>query len=238
MDVVGYRRVSTDEQSKEGVSLEAQAWKIQSYCELYGLNLVTSFEDAGVSAKTLEREGLQAALKALRDRQAMGLVVSKIDRLTRSVSDLSTLLTDYFNARTEMQLFSVADQIDTRSASGRLVLNVLTTVSQWERETIVERTQDALDHKRSKGERIGTIPYGFELDPLSPRNEKGKLCKLQESPKEQRLIELMRDLRGASPPASFRMIAFLFNESGFPTRSGRPWCHTTIAAILKRAEAS
>ena len=234
MDVVGYRRVSTDEQKTEGVSLEAQQWKIQSYCDLYGLTLVGDFVDAGVSAKTLKREGLQAALLALKSGRAEGLVVPKLDRLTRSVSDLAYLLTNYFDEKVGKQLFSVSDQIDTRSASGRLVLNVLTSVAQWERETTVERTQAALDHKRSKGERIGTIPYGYKLDIDGPRNEKGKLVRLIPAENEQYVIKVLSDLKFRSS-ASYRALAKLLNENQVSTRTGKPWSHTTVAAILKRS---
>jgi hypothetical protein len=65
-----------------------------------------------------------------------------------------TLITEYFNT---YALLSVCEQIDTRSASGRLVLNVLTSVAQWEREAIGERTSQALQYKKGQGERVGTI---------------------------------------------------------------------------------
>lgn len=77
------------------------------------------------------------------------MVVVKLDRLTRSVADWQLLIDDYFGERSGKQLFSVADSIDTRTAAGRLVLNVLLSVAQWERETTGERTREALRHKDS-----------------------------------------------------------------------------------------
>ncbi|WP_437786905.1 recombinase family protein [Sorangium sp. So ce1097] len=93
------------------------------------LDLVDIIEDPGVSAKTLDRPGLQRALGMLDAGQAYALLVVKLDRLTRSVRDFDTSIARYFADR--FSLLSVADSIDTRSAAGRLVLNVLASVSQW-----------------------------------------------------------------------------------------------------------
>src|SRR5215470_13634809 len=160
---VGYIRVSTDKQADSGVSLDAQQGKITQYAALYDVALVAVVVDAGVSAKTLERPGLQRALAMLRKGQAHALVVAKLDRLTRSVKDLGTLVEAYFSSDA-LTLLSVADAIDTRTAAGRLVLNVLGSVAQWERETIGERTRDAMAHKREQGQRTSLYaPYGFRI---------------------------------------------------------------------------
>ena len=82
-------------------------------------------------------------------------------RPTRSVKDLCTLLERF--ERRSVALISVAESLDTGSAAGRLVLNILTAVSQWEPEAIGERTWDALWHKRNQGERVGNIPFGSRL---------------------------------------------------------------------------
>src|SRR5262245_9845331 len=96
MRVIGYIRVSTEEQATAGVSLSAQAEKVRAYCALYDLTLLEVVEDAGASAKTLERPGLQRALSALRRGEADGVVVAKLDRLTRSVADMATLIDAHF----------------------------------------------------------------------------------------------------------------------------------------------
>jgi hypothetical protein len=138
---IGYVRVSTDEQAADGVSLAAQEHKIRMYAELYGIELVEVVVDAGQSAKTLDRPGLRRVLDLLRQRKVEGVIVAKLDRLTRSVADLNTLIDTFFCERAGRQLWSVADSIDTRTAAGRLVLNILGSVGQWERETIAERTR-------------------------------------------------------------------------------------------------
>ena len=87
--VVAYLPVSTDGQADAGVSLEAQRAKVNAYAQLYDLDLVEIVVDGGISAKTLDRPGLQRALDLLEAGKASGLLVAKLDRLTRSVRDCS-----------------------------------------------------------------------------------------------------------------------------------------------------
>jgi site-specific DNA recombinase len=165
LKVVGYIRCSTEEQASGGVTLDAQRSKLEQYARLHDLELVEVVADAGVSAKSLDRPGLARALGLLEAGTAGGLVVAKLDRLSRSVRDWNALIDDYFGDRAGKTLMSVSDSIDTRTAAGRLVLNVLMSVAQWERETIVERTADALGHKKRRGERVGKVPFGQSLGP-------------------------------------------------------------------------
>lgn len=160
---LAYLRVSTGKQADQGLSLEVQQDKATAYARLYDLDLIEVIVDAGESAKTLQRPGLQRALTLLQSGQAAALLIIKLDRLTRSVADLGRLIDEYF-APGKAELLSVSEQIDTRSASGRLVLNILASVSQWEREIIAERTRDVMRHKQKQGEYIGGhIPYGFDV---------------------------------------------------------------------------
>ena len=157
MAAVGYVRVSTEKQADVGISLEAQTEKIQAMAVVQGLELDEVIIDAGESAKSLSRPGMERLLQLVDSGAAETVIVAKLDRLTRSVKDLAELL-EHFNRR-GASLVSVAESLDTGSASGRLVLNIMTAVSQWEREAIGERTRDALSHKKAKGERVGTIPW-------------------------------------------------------------------------------
>jgi len=157
--VVGYVRVSTEQQASEGVSLDAQRTKLSAYATALDLELVAVFEDAGLSAKSLQRPGLAAALALLDAGGADGIVVTKLDRLTRSVRDLGDLVDRYFSDR--FSLLSVNDAIDTRTAAGRLVLHVLAAVSQWEREATAERTRDALGQLRWSGVTLGGEGLGW-----------------------------------------------------------------------------
>ncbi|HET9959637.1 MAG TPA: recombinase family protein, partial [Polyangiaceae bacterium] len=108
--VIGYVRVSTEQQADGGVSLQAQRDKLHAYAVAMDLDLVGVLEDAGASAKTLARPALQEALRRLETGEVDGLLVCKLDRLTRSVRDLGHLLERYFAAR--FSLLSVSDSID------------------------------------------------------------------------------------------------------------------------------
>ncbi len=99
MKIIIYTRVSTSEQVSSGVSLDAQRAKLTAYAAAFDLEVVEVVEDAGESAKSLQRPGLQRSLQMLKSGQADGLLVSKLDRLSRSVADWQTLVTSYFSER-------------------------------------------------------------------------------------------------------------------------------------------
>jgi site-specific DNA recombinase len=223
MKVVAYARVSTETQAERGVSLAAQLSKLNAYAELYELEIVEVIEDGGASAKSLDRPGLQRALALLDAGKAQGLLVAKLDRLTRSVRDLDTLISTWFGKQGGPALLSVAEQIDTRSAAGRLVLNILASVSQWEREAIGERTATALAHKAERGERVGEIPLGYAVA------EDG--VRLEEHEGEQAAIALVQQLR--TQALSIRSIATELTQRGVPGRGSR-WHPTTVARLLRR----
>lgn len=221
MKVVGYIRVSTEDQAEGGFSLAAQKAKLEQYASLYELDLVEIVVDAGASAKSLNRDGLSRALAALDSGEAEGLLVAKLDRLTRSVKDLGTLLDGYFASK--FALLSVADQIDTSTAAGRLVLNVLTSVAQWEREAIGERTSVALKQKQAQGEHVGSPALGYEV-------VEGKLKAVRS---EIEVVERILELRRAGE--TLTAIADTLNFEGVATKRGGKWYAKTVSNVIRRA---
>ena len=228
---IAYIRVSTAQQADEGVSLDAQRAKLEAYCVALDLDLVAVYVDAGVSAKSLKRPGLQAAFEQLEAGDADALLVAKLDRLTRSVMDLGWLL-DAKRFGGHWELLSVGDSIDTRSAGGRLVLRILATVSEWEREAISERTREALDHLKAQGVELGRAPLGTrrtdELDDAGRRV-------LEADPEEQRAVEAILELRRAG--LSLRAIAGELTSIGIRTKRGGSWHASTVRGVLGRAAA-
>jgi DNA invertase Pin-like site-specific DNA recombinase len=218
---IGYVRVSTDKQADKGCSLDAQRAKLAAYASLYDVELVDVIVDAGASAKSLERPGLARALDVLRRGGADALIVVKLDRLTRSVRDLGELIAGPF-AQGRAALLSVSEQIDTRSAAGRLVLNVLASVSQWEREAIGERTSAAMQHMRASGEYTGgRAPYGFRVV------EDGRVEAVES---EQATIARARELAGGG--LSLRDVAAMLADEGRTSRTGRPFAPSAVARML------
>lgn len=216
---VGYVRVSTEKQADFGVSLEAQTEKIRAMAVVQGVELVDVLVDAGESAKSLNRPAMTRLLAMVESGEVATVIIAKLDRLTRSVADLAELLKRF--ERRNVALVAVADSLDTHTAAGRLVLNIMVSVSQWEREAIGERTRDAMRHKRANGHRVGTTPFGYRAE------SDGKLVP---ETAEQLTLQRMRDLRATG--LSTRAIAAHLNEEGARTRRGTPWRFQYVAAAL------
>ena len=226
MKTIGYARVSTDKQADRGVSLEAQAEKIRAMAVVQDAALIDIIVDGGESAKSLNRPGMARLLALVDSGDVQVVIVAKLDRLTRSVKDLCTLLERF--ERRGVALVSVAESLDTGSAAGRLVLNIMTAVSQWEREAIGERTRDALRFKRRNGERVGNMAYGYRLADDGQH--------LEPDPGEQEALAAIRRLRGDGLP--LRGIAEGLNQRQMRTRRGTDWRLESVARVLKQDHAA
>jgi DNA invertase Pin-like site-specific DNA recombinase len=223
MKAIGYVRVSTERQAEQGVSLEAQEAKIRAMATVQGAELFQVIVDGGESAKNLNRPGLQRLIALVDSAKVGTVIVAKLDRLTRSVKDLCNLL-ELFEKR-GVALVSVAESLDTASAAGRLVITIMAAVSQWEREAIGERTRDALRHKRTSGERVGNIRFGFRLSPDGKH--------VEPDPGEQGVLTEIRHLSQSGH--TMRGIAAALNRQSLRTRRGSAWRLEHVARIIKQA---
>ena len=151
--VIGYARVSTNEQANSGLGLDAQRAAIQAEIDRRGWTLVEMVEDAGVSAKTLLRPGIAHALQLLQDGAAGTLLVAKLDRATRSTIDAAKLLER--SQREGWALVALDLGLDPTTPTGELVATIMAAVAQWERRAIGTRTKDALAAKKAQGVRLG-----------------------------------------------------------------------------------
>lgn len=151
--VFGYVRVSTEEQSANGAGLDAQRAAILAECERRGWELVELVEDAGYSAKDLRRPGIQSALDRLKEGEADGLVVAKLDRLSRSLLDFTGLMARA--QREDWAMVALDLNVDTSTPSGELLANVLATFAQFERRLIGQRTKEGMAEKRAQGRHMG-----------------------------------------------------------------------------------
>lgn len=222
MKAIGYVRVSTDKQAEHGVSLEAQEAKVRAMAVVHGAELLEMIVDGGESAKSLQRPGMQRLLALVDAKKIDAVIVAKLDRLTRSVKDLCSLL-ELFEKK-NVALISVAESLDTGSAAGRLVITIMAAVSQWEREAIGERTRDAMSHKRRNGERVGNISYGYRLA--------GDGEHVEPDDAEQAAIAEIRSLRSAG--TTLRGIAAALNHRAFRTRRGTAWRLESVARVVKQ----
>ena len=222
---VGYVRVSTGRQAREGVSLEAQTARIEAWCAAHGATLLGMHEDAGISGgKTRNRPGLDAALK-MATRHKAALVVYSLSRLARSTRDAITLSDTLSKAGAD--LVSLTERIDTTSAAGKMVFRLLAVLAEFERDLVSERTSAALAHLKAQGRKLGgPVPYGYALSPCGKR--------LAPCPHEQAALALMRDLRQRGH--SLRQIAQALPAAGFLPRTANRWHVQTLASLLRRGE--
>lgn len=207
MRVLAYVRVSSEEQADSGAGLEAQRAAIQRECERRGWQIIEVIEDAGFSAKDLKRPGVRAALDQLARKQADGLVVAKLDRLSRSMLDFTAVMA---KAQKEgWALVALDCAVDTTTPAGEAMAHVLATFAQFERRLIGQRTREALAVKKQQGVRLGR-PQSIQ-------------------PRLARRIRTMRS-RGLTLQA----ICDKLNAGEIPTpHGGSEWRPTSLRAVLR-----
>ncbi len=225
---IGYVRVSTEEQATEGVSLDAQEARIRAYCQMRGLELVDIVVDAAVSAgKPLSaRDGGKRVLESVRSRKARAVVALKLDRLFRNCADCLTVVESWDKAAVALHLVDLGGQaVDTSSAMGRFFLTVMAGAAELERNQVRERTALAMAHKKARGERAGTVPFGFRV------GEDGRLLVRDEG--EQAIIARVRQARQQG--RSYRGIQAELKQAGVVGRKGKPLVLPAIVNIVRAA---
>lgn len=224
-----YCRVSTSGQAEEGVSIDGQEDRLLGFARVMDIEVVEVIKDAGVSARSLERPGLQRALAMVEEGVANAVLISKLDRLTRSVKDLAHLIEKYFMGD-EVALISLGESVDTRTAGGRLVLHVLGSVAEWERSVVAERTREALAHLRRRGVAMGGAPLGKKYGDVVDEHGHRVVERVEE---ELRVVQRIHELRAAG--RSLRAIATTLTTEGVKTKLGGRWHPQSVARVLRRA---
>jgi DNA invertase Pin-like site-specific DNA recombinase len=153
MRVITYIRVSTDGQVTSGAGLDAQIEAVTREIEHRGWTLTAAHRDEGLSGATMRRPGLMAALDALDRGEADVLMVSKLDRLSRSIIDGAQIMERA--RRGGWAVVALDLGVDTTTPSGEMVASVILSMSQYERRLISDRTRVALAAKKAAGVKIG-----------------------------------------------------------------------------------
>lgn len=207
--MVGYLRVSTEEQASSGLGLGAQRDTVRRYADAQGWSIIW-YVDEGLSAKSLARPQLQAALARLdvipKRRDVDGIVVAKLDRLSRSVHDFSGILK--LAAARKWAVVAIDLGVDTSTPTGKLVANVMMSVAEWEREVIGERTSAAMQAAKRQGRHMGRISR------LPPRTG-------------DRLLELRATHTIAGTASQL-------NAEGLSTATGALWTQNAVAKVQNR----
>jgi len=229
MKAIGYTRCSTNEQADSGLGLDAQAQRIRAYATMRGLELVDLATDAGVSGgKPLAtRDGGQRLLTMLKDHRADAVVMLKLDRMFRNAGDCLTTVERWEKTGVALHVVDLGgNAIDTTSAAGRFMLVVLAGAAEMERNLTRERTRSAMAVKRANGQRVGTVPYGYDLGTDA--------ATLIPNEAEQAIIAEIRTQRAAG--RTLEQIAADLTRRGVPTKTGKSgsWTHQTVTRILGR----
>jgi site-specific DNA recombinase len=214
--VYAYARLSQD--TERSVSIQDQLNKITAMAAITDRTINATYSDV-YSGKSLLRPEMTKLLSVIQPGDT--IIVSKLDRLTRSVSDLQSFV------ERGIVLVSVAETLDTASASGRMVMNMLGVIAQWERETIVERVTASLKYKRENGlVYSGVAPYGYTA-------VEGKLI---QHPVEFDLLRQMKAMRERGD--SYGVIAGWMKISGGLTKQGKTWTAHNVKSVLQNGKNS
>lgn len=221
--VFGYCRVSSEEQAREGISLDLQRARIEAFCEARGWELLYVYEDAGQSAKNTDRPALRQALADLKLQEAGALVFWKLDRVFRNTADALRVSGELSKAGIEM--VSISEAIDTTSAMGRFVYTLMAALATLEREQISDRTRLALARLQECRRVYAGLPYGYR------RKGKKLLILPQEMEVIRRIIRMRRD-----EGLSYDRIAAILSREGIPSPRGlMNWGAMSVRNIYLRA---
>ncbi|MFA6450914.1 MAG: recombinase family protein, partial [bacterium] len=211
MKVIGYARVSTEEQAREGVSLDNQRRKIELYAEMNDMELIGIEIDEGISAKNLKRPGVQRVLELARKKQVDCIIIYKLDRMFRNTVD--ALNTSQMLDKQGVALHSINERLDTKSAIGKFFFSLTASLAEMERNVISERTVDSMKHMKESGKCVGNVCFGFR------RSSDG--IHVEPEPIEQEILVRIRELREAG--FTLDAIATELTVLGFVTRGGGNW---------------
>lgn len=216
-----YTRVSTEKQSSEGYSLEAQHDQLIDYVNSNNMQLIKLYSDPGVSAKNLKRPGVQELIRDLESGMFDTVIIHKLDRLTRNISDLYDLV-ELVNAK-NVKLISLSEQIDTSNPMGRMFVYLLGIFAQMFRENLGEEVTKGMRKRAEKGLHNITVDlYGYR------RQDDGRLLIKED---EAEWVRFIFERYAAGDGST--MIAKYLNEHGIRRNKGSRWDHSKVLLTLE-----
>ncbi len=235
MKAIGYLRVSTDKQDN---SADAQERKIRlNAAAREDFDLIEVISDVDEFSGNLNRPGIQRVLEMVQAKEIDAVIVTKLDRLTRSTRDAIDLI-ELFGKK-GVALISITESLDTESPIGRFVVRLMASIGELEREMIGARTSEGLQNIKAQGFPAGPAPYGYKSQPRTEKEKTDKIRKpLLEDPQEQKILARIKELQAKD--MTWPAIAGILNREGYRTRSGGKWQYQAVhrifnKVILKRA---
>jgi site-specific DNA recombinase len=219
MKAIGYVRVSTDKQVREGVSVENQVERIKEFCDRDNLELVDIIRDEGISGgKNRTRKGFVNLLEKIETDEIDAVVLYSLERLSRDM--LTILSLERYLDEFDVTLYTVEGKIDTSTIDGWMSFSMKAFMGEMERRQVRSRTKKAMEHMKKNGRVVGDIPFGFERE--------GDL--LVEIPGEQSIITQINEMY--SHGMNLSSIVRTLNRDGITTRSGNEWDTTQVRRLI------
>ncbi|MEQ7733137.1 cassette chromosome recombinase CcrB [Staphylococcus aureus] len=218
--VGGYIRVSTERQV-EGYSIEGQITQIEQYCQFNGYELVDIYADRGISGKSMNRPELQRMLNDAKNGKLDCVMVYKTNRLARNTSDLLTIVEELH--RQNVEFFSLSERMEVKNSTGKLMLQILASFSEFERNTILENIYNGQHQRALKGYYQGNLPLGYNN---IPDNKKELMINQHEANIVKYIFESYAKGHG------YRKIANALNHKGYVTKKGNTFSINSITYIL------
>ncbi|MHB7919877.1 MULTISPECIES: cassette chromosome recombinase CcrB [Staphylococcus] len=218
--VGGYIRVSTERQV-EGYSIEGQITQIEQYCRFNGYELVDIYADRGISGKSMNRPELQRMLNDAKNGKLDCVMVYKTNRLARNTSDLLTIVEELH--RQNVEFFSLSERMEVKNSTGKLMLQILASFSEFERNTILENIYTGQRQRALEGYYQGNLPLGYNN---IPDNKKELMINQHEANIVKYIFESYAKGHG------YRKIANALNHKGYVTKKGNPFSISAVTYIL------
>lgn len=218
--VGGYIRVSTERQV-EGYSIEGQITQIEQYCHFNGYELVDIYADRGISGKSMNRPELQRMLNDAKNGKLDCVMVYKTNRLARNTSDLLTIVEELH--RQNVEFFNLSERMEVKNSTGKLMLQILASFSEFERNTILENIYTGQHQRALEGYYQGNLPLGYNN---IPDNKKELMINQHEANIVKYIFESYAKGHG------YRKIANALNHKGYVTKKGNPFSISAVTYIL------
>ncbi|MDW4050693.1 recombinase family protein [Staphylococcus saprophyticus] len=215
-----YIRVSTERQV-EGYSIEGQITQIEQYCQFNGYELVDIYADRGISGKSMNRPELQRMLNDAKNGKLDCVMVYKTNRLARNTSDLLTIVEELH--RQNVEFFSLSERMEVKNSTGKLMLQILASFSEFERNTILENIYTGQYQRALEGYYQGNLPLGYNN---IPDNKKELMINQHEANIVKYIFESYAKGHG------YRKIANALNHKGYVTKKGNPFSISAVTYIL------
>lgn len=216
-----YVRVSTEMQSTEGYSIDGQINQIKEYCDFHHFEVKDIYADRGISGKSMNRPELQRMLKDAKEGNIDCVMVYKTNRLARNTSDLLKIVEDLHKQNVEF--FSLSERMEVNTSSGKLMLQILASFSEFERNNIVENVFMGQTRRAQEGYYQGNLPLGYDKIPDSKHE-------LMINQHEANIVKYIFECYAKGH--GYRKIANALNHKGYVTKKGKPFSISSITYIL------